>query len=361
MILCIISFTEKGIRLSERIGKELEKDGVDCALFTRWSGADKEAESRDGGKEKRSARYVKESLSEWTQAQMQKRRALLFIGACGIAVRAVAPYLQDKLKDSPVLVMDETGRFVIPLLSGHVGGANDLALLLAERTGAEPVITTATDRNGVFAVDLFAEKNRLWIENREGIARVSARALSGRKITLSIQGNRLEADAQVPDGVRLIPWERRGRVDAAVCEAGERAEALLLLRPRPVVLGMGCKKGTEAEKIDGLIRQELKQAGIPLHQVCALATIDAKREEPGLVQWCGEERVDLLTFSAGELAAVEGTFHASAFVRERMGVDNVCERAALLACGPGGRLILEKRARDGMTLAAAEKEWRIRF
>ena len=228
--------------------KELEKDGVDCALFTRWSGAAGEAESRDGGKEKRRARYVKESLSEWTQAQMQKRRALLFIGACGIAVRAVTPYLQDKLKDSPVLVMDETGRFVIPLLSGHVGGANDLALLLAERTGAEPVITTATDRNGVFAVDLFAGKNRLWIENREGIAKVSSRALSGREITLSIQGNRLKADAQVPDGVRLIPWKDAGGLMRPCAKPGKGRMLCSFCVPGPSYLAWAAKRGRRRRK-----------------------------------------------------------------------------------------------------------------
>ena len=103
-----------------------------------------------------------------------------FIGACGIAVRAIAPLCRDKAADPAVLVMDEMGRHIIPILSGHIGGANDLALLLAERTGAEPVLTTATDVRGVPAIDSWAMKNDCAIENKAAIQAVSAAALAGR-------------------------------------------------------------------------------------------------------------------------------------------------------------------------------------
>ena len=124
-------------------------------------------EEAEGRKESRPF-FVRESIGEWTEKQMGKNHGLLFIGACGIAVRAIAPQLVDKLQDSPVLVMDEQGRFVIPLLCGHVGGANELARLLSQVSGACPVITTATDIWKKFAVDLIAKKNHLYIENKEG-------------------------------------------------------------------------------------------------------------------------------------------------------------------------------------------------
>lgn len=123
----------------------------------------------------------------WTGQQFAEGAAVVFIGACGIAVRSIAPFVKDKLSDSPVLVVDETGRYVIPLLSGHAGGANELAVQLADRIGAEAVITTATDLHGVFAVDLFARRNRLTIVNREGITKVSAKVLRGEKLSVSVE------------------------------------------------------------------------------------------------------------------------------------------------------------------------------
>ena len=101
-----------------------------------------------------------ESLKEWCLRCFEEGEALVFVGACGIAVRTIAPFLQDKTKDPAVLVMDEAGRYVISLVSGHLGGANRLALKIAESLGAEPVITTATDVNGKFAVDVFAKDNQ---------------------------------------------------------------------------------------------------------------------------------------------------------------------------------------------------------
>lgn len=125
---------------------------------------------------------VQESVSVWAGEQMAAHHALVFVGACGIAVRAIAPWITDKLHDSPVLVMDEQGQYVIPLLSGHVGGANELAVRLAGELGAVPVITTATDLHGSFAVDLFAKRNDLWIHNREGLPECRQKYWQARKL-----------------------------------------------------------------------------------------------------------------------------------------------------------------------------------
>ena len=108
-------------------------------------------------------------VMQWAREAFADADALLFIGACGIAVRAIAPLCRNKAADPAVLVMDEMGRHIIPILSGHIGGANDLALLLAERTGAEPVLTTATDVRGVPAIDSWAMKNDCAIENKAAI------------------------------------------------------------------------------------------------------------------------------------------------------------------------------------------------
>ena len=135
------------------------------------------------------------SLSDWTRQQFAEKNAIVVIGACGIAVRMIAPFVSDKLSDSPVVVADEAGTFVIPLLSGHMGGANELAEQIAGQIGGIPVITTATDVNHTFSVDLFAKKCGLSIYNREGIAKVSAKILDGKNAGYCdlIRENRLRA------------------------------------------------------------------------------------------------------------------------------------------------------------------------
>lgn len=179
MKLSVISFTENGKQLSESIVKLLEKE-LEIKLYTKCEAGIKDDIYSD-------ILFLKKSVGDWAKERMQEQNALLFIGACGIAVRAVAPFLTDKLHDVPVLVMDEKGKYVIPILSGHMGGANDLANHIAEKTGAEAVITTATDLNKKFAVDLFAKRNRLYIANKDGIVKVSSKVLAGKEITMSIE------------------------------------------------------------------------------------------------------------------------------------------------------------------------------
>ena len=330
---------------------------------------------------------VTTSLSEWTGKQMTAHRALVFIGACGIAVRAIAPWITDKLHDSPVIVMDEQGQHVIPLLSGHVGGANELALRLSEAIGAIPVITTATDLHGSFAVDLFAKKNDLWIRNREGIAKVSAKVLAGEEITLCVQTGHLETPVNLPDGIRLCEYPPEENVDVLVSDKAvsdtvkryllEQKSMLsmsasmdqpdvyskeqLSLHPKKYILGVGCKKGTDSAKLEDYLQSILEQQGISIEEIAALASIDVKKEEPCLLKFIEKHRIPFRTYSAQELQAVPGEFHTSAFVKNTVGVDNVCERAAVCAAGDGGHLRVTKQANDGMTVAIAEKNWKVIF
>ena len=147
MRLSIISFTQNGYGLAGRLEEQLQGDCEEICVFTKFSGADPQEPAGEDVKKSKNVEVVTEPIARWAEEQMQSKNVLIFIGACGIAVRAIASSVKDKLTDSPVLVLDEKGRFVIPLLSGHVGGANALALRIAERIGAIPVITTATDIN----------------------------------------------------------------------------------------------------------------------------------------------------------------------------------------------------------------------
>lgn len=289
--------------------------------------------------------YVETGIGDWAGEQMTRKNALLFIGACGIAVRAIAPHLTDKLHDSPVLVMDEAGRFVIPIMSGHMGGANELARKISELLGAVPVITTATDINHKFAVDLFAKKNGLQIMNKDGIAKVSAKVLAGEELTMSI-------------------GQPEGPVDILIAAEKKEAETLIWLKPKEYVIGIGCRKDKEAEALEAFIARTLYEQGILPEQIWRMASIDVKKAESGLLAWSKKYNVLFVTYTAEELMAVQGNFEGSDFVKAQVGVDNVCERAALKACEEEGELVYKKHAEDGMTIAIArctKREWRMEF
>lgn len=381
MKVSIISFTLKGIELSLKIKKAFSGETEEeLCLYTKCSHAEKSLTERKLTEKNLAEKdlaesglsYVEQPLTEWTGEQMKKRRSLLFIGACGIAVRAIAPFLTDKLNDVPVLVMDEQGRFVIPVLAGHVGGANELAVSLAERMGSTPVITTATDLNHCFAVDLFARRNALHIVNKDGIAKVSSRILAGEEVTMAVEEGhfreeeagipgekRLLEEINVPEGIRLVSTE--SLADVLVAPASYGQGRLLTLRPKEYVIGIGCKRGKAAEQIDHFVNRALKESGISMEQVAAFASIDRKKDEEGILWMSSHYGIPFVTYSAEELQQVEGTFHASEFVKSQVGVDNVCERAALRFSGPDGILITGKQAEDGITAAIVKRRWSVSF
>lgn len=348
MKISIISFTQTGFLLSQRIAACFEKE--ECRIYTRCEACKEEKNY-----------YIEDCLSDWTKKQFEEQNAVIFIGACGIAVRAIAPCIKDKLKDSPVIVVDEKMQYVIPILSGHVGGANDLAVYLADRMGACPVITTATDVQKRFAVDNFAKKNDLTIMNREGIAKVSAKVLEGKKITLSVAGEHLAKESPVPEEIRLVSYPPSEPVDVVISADPVKYDALLYLSPREYIIGIGCKKGKEAQKIKSFVKEHLSKAGISFPQIYGIASIDLKKDEPGICELAKEIRRPFFTYPAEELAAVGGDFSSSSFVKEKVGVNNVCERAALCMSGNNGRLVYQKHAEDGMTIAIAKRDWSIRF
>lgn len=421
MKVSIISFTLKGIELSLKIKKAFSGETEEeLCLYTKCSHAEKSLTERkltEKNLAESGLSYVEQPLTEWTGEQMKKRRSLLFIGACGIAVRAIAPFLTDKLNDVPVLVMDEQGRFVIPVLAGHVGGANELALSLAERMGSTPVITTATDLNHCFAVDLFARRNALHIVNKDGIAKVSSRILAGEEVTMAVEeghlqegeagstgGRKVPREGNVLEGIRIvpcisefhtdipvvptevsedvsavsvesitdasvafsessagIPGVTESPVDILVAPASYGQGRLLTLRPKEYVIGIGCKRGKAAEQIDHSVNRALKESGISMEQVAAFASIDRKKDEEGILWMSSHYGIPFVTYSAEELQQVEGTFHASEFVKSQVGVDNVCERAALRFSGPDGILITGKQAEDGITAAIVKRRWSVSF
>lgn len=308
---------------------------------------------------------------------------LIFIGAAGIAVRAIAPFIREKDQDPAVLVMDEHALHVISLLSGHLGGANGWCRQLALLTGAEPVITTATDLNNVFAVDLFARDNGLFIENRDGIKEVSGRLLHGEKVGFYSE---LPWEGRLPE--LLVPCEmggdglllpQHGEENGSLPECSIENDGLpecgivisaqphavrfpvtCRLAPQDLTVGIGCRKGVAGVEISAFLEAVFQKYRLDKRRIARFASICQKEKEPGILELAFAERLPFVTFTAQELEAVPGAFAASGFVRKTVGVDNVCERAAVLGSG-GGKLLVPKQAAGGITIAAAQSMPDIRF
>ena len=280
------------------------------------------------------------------------RDAMIFVGACGIAVRAVAPHVKSKVCDPAVLCVDERGQFVIALLSGHIGGANRLAARLAEALGATPVITTATDVNGRFSVDDWAARHNLHIDSMALAKRVSAEILD-RDIPIFCER---PVQGHLPEGLYTGDSGPLG-----ICVAVRRMrpfDQTLMLTPRVLQVGVGCRRGATADQIAAAVDRAFELAGLRSQGVCGVASIDVKADERGLLDFCASRGWPVSFYSAQALNEVPGNFHASEFVRRTVSVDNVCERAALAG---GGALVAPKMALDGVTVAVAEQDWRIEF
>ena len=279
---------------------------------------------------------VESDIHRWTSENFVPGNEIVFVGAMGIAVRALSGLPKDKLSDCPVVVIDDGGNFVIPILSGHAGSANKLAEILASLLDAIPVITTSSDVNEVFSADTFAVENRLTIAEKKGIKKVSSRALENKKVTLSIKD---------------FPPEKP--VDVIVADKTD-AEHLLLLKPRMYTVGIGMKKDKDPESAEEFFLETLKDNGIDVSDVYALCTIDIKEDEPALIKLRDKYRIPIISFDADLLNKAPGEYTASEFVLKTTGVDNVCERAAVLGSGCG-ELILRKTAGEGMTIAIARR------
>lgn len=320
MKLFYLAFTGRGMALAESLAAAL------------------------GGEAMRCGRPMK--LDEWTAAAFPTADGLVFVGAAGIAVRAIAPHVRSKTSDPAVVVVDECGRFAIPLLSGHLGGANDLARKIAGVCGAVPVITTATDANGVFAVDEWAKRQGCVVVNAERIKLVSGALLAGKPVRVR---SPWPIAGESPAGV--IPVEN-GPCDVLLDVCGGAEDALRLV-PKIAVLGVGCRRGISCEALEAALETLLQKTGLAASAICAAATIDLKKDEAGLLKFCERHGWPLRIYSAEQLRQAEGEFTASAFVTSVTGVDNVCERAAVLAAGEGGTLRWKKLAGGGVTMAAA--------
>lgn len=359
-------------------------------------------------------------VGEWfTKSEVD---AIIFVGATGIAVRAIAPFIHGKAVDPAVLVIDEAGRYVISLLSGHLGGANALARTAASLIEAEPIITTATDAESAFAVDTFAKENGFLLTDLRKAKEVSAKVLRGEKLRIysDIPMERLvqrparhEAElvsAQEIDRADIIISYRThilkptsepdagasdrpsdasetqhpayqnaelsdartddvqvhslldrdsaasGSLGISVHPTEKSSQAIgLRLIAKRVHVGLGARKGVTQAEVAAAVATCLEDAGIDPRAVVALASIDLKKQEAGILAYSYESGVPFVTYTAEELRTVKGVFAGSSFVQSVTGVANVCERAAAYAAGRSGHaeVLVHKTIHGNVTTAVA--------
>lgn len=356
--IAVIGFTKQGCRLAEKLSFEFRAEGMQVLSYA----ARKEflkRESGISGAGETGMQCLEGSLKDWTREMFRTREALVFVGACGIAVRSIAPFLADKWEDPAVLVVDELGKYVIPVLSGHAGGANALSVRVAAFLGAVPVLTTATDVNGRFAVDVFARENDLRIKEKELAKEASARILNGERLAFFSE---LSVSGELPE--ELYRAEEAGETaEFGICitKSGKNiGKKTLHLYPARLCVGLGCRRQTKKEAVAAAVSETVRMAGYSMRDVQGIYSIDMKAGEPGILDFCREEGLPFRCYGKEALWQAEGSFSASAFVEEVTGVDNVCERAAVLGSG-GGALILRKQAREGVTTALALGRQGIRF
>ena len=370
---------------------------------------------------------MKGTVKACVDAYFEQVDAIVFVTASGIAVRSVAEHLTHKSKDPAIVCMDECGKHVISLVSGHAGGANALTQMLADVMWATPVITTATDVEGRFSIDDYAREHNLvvtdwakakaisaevlaagaepvWVDEAEVLQEEEKRAceIGKEQKSTGIDVGKIENDGckNEVDGCenRIDGCENevdgcKNRVDGSenkVDGCGNRinvkrlqigshqviitpkdgsvdAQTLQLI-PRCIVAGVGCKKGTPVDKIEHAVQDAFAKAGLRMEALCAVVSIDLKKEEAGLLEFCETRNVPFETYAAEELQAVPGTYSASEFVSGVTGVDNVCERSAVKYASEHGmnqgeqllgrqakhgELLLRKQAYGGVTVALA--------
>lgn len=310
--------------------------------------------------------FYKERLRELVPSLFSQYRGLVFIMAAGIVVRLIGPLAKDKKTDPAVIVMDEKGQFIVPILSGHLGGANSLAGELAPLLGATAVITTATDVLGKTAPDELARKYNLVIEPWENLVKINSLLANDAKVDWFVDEDIKEAQfIKEIEPISLAKYHWDGASDGTVLITNRLLpvpkQPYLFLRPKNLIMGVGCRKGIASGEIISAIYQTLAQGQRSAKSLLKLTSVDVKKAEPGLQQAAEYFQVPIEFY---DRANIEEAFkkwpqlNKSTFVQKQIGVDGVCEPTALM----GGRetsLLVPKQKFPGITTALVEDVYRL--
>ncbi|MFW6279328.1 MAG: cobalt-precorrin 5A hydrolase [Bacillota bacterium] len=368
MNLAIIALTKAGKEISFLLADKLRpKSNPTVDLFFSKS---LQSEDRDQKYEVKDQKKVTtfESLKQLTGELFSRYDGLIFVMALGIVVRVLAPYLEDKREDPAVVTLDESGQHVISTLSGHLGGANELAHRIAGILEAEPVITTATDCQGKLAFDLLAQKLDCAITPFANLKLANSALVNNRPVKLFTD---LDLDVELPDNVQLQPVEELAKqnnfqqedcfpviisnqkMDRLFLQKGEQGEYLQLV-PRNIIVGVGSRRGVSEKQVAGAVKLALNKVGISRKSIKKMATIDLKSEEQGIINYARRLGVELEIISRKEIKKASFNYTKSEFVKKTIGVGGVCEPAAMIAA-QRGKIILSKMSKNKVTVALVEE------
>lgn len=356
--IAVVALTRRGVETAQRIRRALESAQIKATI------------------------YVPPKYSQTGMVPLEKKLPEVFgniysqvdgivaVMATGIAIRTVAPLLESKLTDPAIVGVDAQGKFVISLLSGHLGGANDLTHIIAAGINAIPVITTASDVMGKQSIEEIAKRLHLRIENPDSLVALNSAIVNGDRIVVVLVG-----DAKVlPDA--LAAYETRtaqngaeafsilGSFDAGIIITDQPltitkfTKPFTILKSRKLVVGLGARKESSAESIIQAVDTALEKIHVPLSRVNAFATVDIKRDSQPMLDAVSKlgAPLEFLSVEALRTVTYSDLSPDSAMVQSKIGIGGVCERAALLVAGPNAKLILKKTKLNGVTVAVAMGE-----
>lgn len=342
-MIAIFAFTKPAVKL----GLKLKKKYNDSDLFVseRNSKIDVECIPIEG------------TFNDLLSKKWDKYDCFIMIMATGIVVRSISNLIKHKSIDPGVLVVDQKGEFVIPLLSGHLGGANELAIDIAEKINGKAVITTASDVQGIPAIDDIARKNNCNIEKLPMIKDIASFIIENEDVALYTS---VKLDVDFPENVHLIePFskDKMFNYKGTICITEQiindiRYENIpnVWLRPKNIIVGIGCKKGKSKADILNAIQNNFKENNISMESIKCIATVEIKKDEEGIVKTTEELGVPFKWYTINDIKKIEDKFRQSKFVKQTIGVGAVCEPSAYLAAEQP-LLISNKTSYEGITIA----------
>ena len=301
-----------------------------------------------------------------------KLDAIVAVMATGIIIRAVAPFVESKFSDPAIIGVDITGKFVISLLSGHYGGANDLTKKIAMGIGATAVITTASDSMGKQGVDELAKALHLTIENPKSLTPVNAAIVNDEIVVLVLVGNvkipfdlingfEVKQAGSCEEAMKIVNSYSAGaiitraQINPAIF-VDNPIRPFTVLRQRDIIVGLGCRKDSTCEHLVEAIRAALKTVNLPTDRIDRFVSVDIKCNSAAMLNVAKLFNVPIEFLSVETLRSFSHPELSpdSDLVKEKIGVGGVCERAALIIAGKDSKLLLKKNKLNGTTVAIAE-------
>lgn len=295
--------------------------------------------------------YINKKLKEFIPEIFREYDYIIFIMACGIVVRTIAPLIKNKFSDPAILVSDEKGKNIISLLSGHMGGANEMTLYISNLLNSNPVITTATDVNNKSSLDMIAKKLNAHIYDfRNKVLKINSMLVNDEVVNLFIDGD-YDIDTR---GFNICKRDEVNNLGEVVVISNKKNlnlinNNILKVVPKNIVIGIGCRKNIDKEDMINSLSDFLHKQNIDINSIKEIGSIDVKKNEDALINLSRYLNVPFRTFTAKEISKVEHLYEKSDWVKQNVGVHSVAEPVAHLLSD--GNLIIKKHKYNGITFS----------